>query len=176
MQKLVAFIFMLLVSTASAGSITAPENWNKVGEAELKVLWFHIYSAALFTPSGKYLNVDVNKPNPLLLELTYKRNISKADLIEETEEQLEMFTESEKIPIWIGQLNQIWPEISKGDQLSFWIDEQGHGNFFYNQSWIGVVTEPEFSNAFINIWLSEKSSYPELAKELRGESTDEELR
>ena len=73
-------------------------------------------------------------------------------------------------------MNQIWPEISKGDQLGFWIDELGHGNFFYNQTWIGAVSEPEFSNAFIKIWLSEKSSYPELAKKLRGESTDEELR
>ena len=176
MSKLVAFIFMLIVSSASAGSITAPDNWNKVGEAELKVLWFHIYSAQLFTPSGKYSNIESKNEGPLLLELTYQRNISKADLIEETEEQIKTFTESEKIPSWIERLNQIWPEISKGDQLGFWIDELGHGNFFYNQTWIGAVSEPEFSNAFIKIWLSEKSSYPELAKKLRGESTDEELR
>ena len=65
--------------------------------------------------------------------------------------------------------------MKKGDQLAFYIDAQGGGHFFFNQKWIGVINEPDFSQAFINIWLSDQSSYPRLAKRLRGELTNEKI-
>ncbi|MGH1460954.1 MAG: chalcone isomerase family protein [Neptuniibacter sp.] len=171
-MQLAAFTFFLLLLPVSSTEVTPPDDWERVGAAELKVLWFKVYKAELFTATGVYDQPEM----PLLLQLTYQRDISKADLIDETEEQLKPFAPGEKVSAWLIQLDQIWPEIRQGDQFSFWVDEQGKGSFFHNQRWIGTLAAPEFSYAFINIWLSEQSNYPELAKKLRGDSRDETIK
>lgn len=168
-MPVIVLVFMLLGSGVACASVGVPSDWEKVGEAELKVLWFRIYDAELFTPNGGFGTME----GPLMLTLNYKRDISKTDLLKETKDQLRLFASDEKIKSWSLKLGRIWPEIKQGDQLSFLIDDNRQGHFFYNQSWIGSITETAFSRAFISIWLSDNSSYPSLAKKLRGEFNDE---
>lgn len=171
-MPVIVLLFTLAFSAVISASVVAPNDWRKVGEAELKVLWFRIYEAELFTPNGSFNTTA----GPLMLRLNYKRNIAKEDLLKETKDQLKAFASDENIEAWALRLKQIWPEIKQGDQLSFLIDGGGQGHFFYNQSWIGRIPEMAFSHAFINIWLSDNSSYPSLAKKLRGEFNDATLR
>lgn len=166
-NKIVFWLLLMVVTSAQA--MTPPQDWKTVGNAHLKVLWFSIYKAELQSPSGEFLGFD----SSLLLSLDYKRNISKKDLIKETRKQIKPFAPQAKLAPWIEQLENIWPDIAKGDQLRFWIDAEGKGHFFYNQNWIGSLDEPGFSAAFIQIWLSPDSSYPKLARKLRGELNDE---
>ncbi|SIS75742.1 chalcone isomerase family protein [Neptunomonas antarctica] len=160
----VFFCALLLCSFAVSGKML-PQNWTRVGEAELSILWFDVYKAELLTPDGFYS--DDNKP--LILNLNYRRNISRKDLLQETRKQIQQFAGTEQVDHWLNKLLQIWPDILKGDQLTFWLDSEGDGHFFYNKGWIGSLKDPAFSSAFIKIWLSDKSNYPDLAKQLRGE-------
>ena len=162
----------LLVIAIPVQAMSPPEHWKSVGQADLKVLWFAIYAAELQSPSGKFLDYGAS----LMLSLDYKRSISKKALIKETRKQIKPFAEQAESDPWLQQLDQLWPDISKGDQLRFWIDAQGNGHFFHNQHWIGSISEPAFSRAFIQIWLSPNSSYPKLARKLRGERNDAQFK
>ncbi len=140
------------------------EVWQLVGQASLTVLWFDVYDARLETLNGKFESVD----KPLRLTLDYKRDIDRDDLLKETTKQLKPFTSVQKRQAWIAQLRGIWPNIRKGDQLIFQSSPSKSG-FIYNGSWIGGVDDSEFTSGFVQIWLSDESEYPRLARQLRGE-------
>lgn len=169
MPNKLALYLLLLVIAMPVQAMTAPQGWKTVGSAHLKVFWFDIYTAELQSPSGEFVSYD----KPLMLSLNYRRNISKKSLLKETRKQIKPFAEPAKLASWMQKLDALWPDIAKGDQLRFWIDTQGKGHFFHNQNWIGSLEEPAFSRAFIQIWLSPDSSYPKLARKLRGELNDE---
>jgi hypothetical protein len=159
-----AFFCLLLFCSVEVLGQTLPQNWKRIGEAELSILWFDVYNAELLSADGRYTGVK----NPLILKLNYHRNISQHDLLKETQKQIEQFARTGQTQQWLAKLSQIWPDIQKGDQLTFWVDQKSTGHFFYNENWIGSLQDPAFSDAFIQIWLSDNSSYPDLAKKLRG--------
>jgi len=138
--------------------------WQQVGQASLHVLWFHIYDARLETASGSFEDYR----QPLRLSLRYKRNIGRDELLAETDKQLKSFATPRQRDTWIRQLQPIWPDIRKGDELIFQSSPQG-GGFYHNGVWRGTIDDPAFAPAFVQIWLSERSEYPRLARQLRGE-------
>lgn len=162
-------LILSLFSPFTLQAMQLPQDWLTVGTADLKVLWFDIYKAELITPSGGFLGLS----SPMMLQILYKRDINRNDLLEETRKQIAPFASSHQIPPWISRLEQIWPDINKGDELVFWIDHKIYGHFFHNREWIGSLDDPQFSQAFIQIWLSDRGSYPNLARKLRGELIDE---
>ncbi|WP_372741043.1 chalcone isomerase family protein [Neptunomonas sp.] len=161
------FFVLLLCSVEVLGQTLPqqlPQHWKRIGEAELSILWFDIYNAELLSPDGRYSGVS----SPLVLKLNYHRNVSQADMLEETQKQIKKFARTDQADGWLTKLSQVWPDIYKGDQLAFWIDHENTGHFFHNEDWVGSLQDPAFSTAFIQIWLSDNSSYPDLAKKLRG--------
>ncbi len=167
LRKLILLICLLAPHSLPAKQL--PQDWVAVGKADLQVLWFDIYQAELSTPDGMFHGLN----NPMLLQIIYKRNISRDELLDETRKQIRTFASSEMIPLWIARLEKIWPQIKKGDELIFWIDQEASGHFYYNREWIGSLNDPQFSHAFIQIWLSDRGDYPNLARKLRGEFKDE---
>jgi len=162
-------ILWMLIGYQSVAAQVVPsiENWQEVGRAELSVLWFDVYDATFYTPSGSFESFT----SPLQLSLDYKRDISKSDLITETDKQFARFNVGKELRAeWLVQLDKIWPDIAKGEQLIFQANQMGKADFFHNQVWIGSVEDPQFSQFFIQIWLSEQGEYPRLAKKLKGQS------
>ena len=47
-------------------------------------------------------------------------------------------------------------------------DDQGNANFYFNDSPVGVIADPQFTQHFFDIWLSANSSFPKLTQELIG--------
>ncbi len=167
MRTKLLLISLILFSAGMAHAVakTLPDNLQLVGQAELKVLWFSIYKARLESPEGRY------EPgiNPLMLTLEYQRDISKQQLLEETESQWQQAGINKKDQKeWLRLLNDIWPDISKHDSLSFYQDKEGFGHFYFNKAYIGSINDGGFSQAFLNIWLSENSDFPQLTKQLTG--------
>ena len=160
---------LVLFSASFTYGQTLPDSWKRVGLADLKVLWFDIYRAELFSSNGQFEGLD----EPLLLKLTYLRDIRKSDLLEETRKQIQPFAMQTSVESWLSQLDEIGVDIKKGDELAFLINSQGVGHFFSKDRWLGAIEDPAFGRAFIQIWLSDQSSYPQLAKQLRGESNYE---
>ena len=138
-----------------------------VGEGQLSVLFWDVYKARLLTHTGQYV-----EGQPLALEFTYLRDFTKDQLIEET---LSQWRELELEPLeqesqWALQLGQIWPDVKEQDRIMFYIDKEGRTRFYFNGNYSGSIRDIEFAKRFAAIWLDEKTSAPDVRKQLLGKN------
>ncbi|MCG8414020.1 MAG: chalcone isomerase family protein [Pseudomonadales bacterium] len=163
MQRLSVFLLSLLFAATLTASPT--QDLNPVGSATLKVLFWTIYDSSLFTPNGIYEGV---KPG-LALQINYRRNISRSDLIDRTRDEwqkLDLYQAG--CEEWLSALEVMWPDLKRGDELVLHVDEDLNSNFFFNDELIGSIKDSKFTENFLAIWLSENSSYPRLRNQLVG--------
>ncbi|MGL4251278.1 MAG: chalcone isomerase family protein [Aeromonas sp.] len=161
-----AALSLLVVSTSEA--VEPP--WQKlrpVGQGEMSWLWFKLYDATLFSDNGHY------RPGqyPQALTLTYARDIEREDLINATAsewQRLGVGSESDR-KRWLEQLTALWPDVREGDKLAFYVDQAGAGHFWWQGKPLGSLVDPQFSEAFLAIWLADNSRDPDLTRRLRGQ-------
>jgi hypothetical protein len=162
MRKLLVFITLLCSLNAAA----MPENIKLVGQGQFSYLFWDLYQAKFYTSDGRWTSYQQSAP--LVLKLTYQRDISKADFIEATVDQWEHLegkvTAQHKD--WAKQLDSLWTDVKKDDQLSCVLMADSTVQFYFNDKLLGAVTDPKFGPAFLDIWLSEKTSAPKLRKQL----------
>ncbi|MGD8171501.1 chalcone isomerase family protein [Vibrio sp. TRT 21S02] len=174
--------FALLIGTnvVSAEATTIGKSpvwheWQVVGTAQLTVFIFDVYSSQLLSPNGKYAASNDISPHPLALEIHYQRNISSQQLIDATEEQWrELGYQSSQIMPWVKTVEGIFPNIEQGQSLTYVTDGRV-GQFFYANGevdlyQIGQIEDEQLNDAFLAIWLSPETEYPELRKQLIGEN------
>lgn len=139
----------------------------KYGEGEMKVLFWQLYKAELFGSKNAYSFDD----KQLALKITYYRDIDKNDLIEATADQWQHIgVTHQNIPMWLDELATIWPNIKKNDMLIVTRNEDNSASFFNNEGLLGTVKDPDFGDAFLNIWLSNKTTRPKLREKLIGDA------
>ncbi len=163
MLRLSCLILTLLLAAASSANVTA--ELNEVGNATLKVMFWTIYDSYLFSKDGVYRGVEPE----LALRIDYRRNIKKDDLIDRTRKEWRkqgVYVDSSET--WLQQLDTFWPDIKRGDQIVLRVNAELASEFFFNGELIGSVVDPIFTQRFLSIWLSEKSSYPHLRNQLVG--------
>ncbi len=145
---------------------TAPaatfDHYQTVGEGKYSYWFWDLYQARLATPSGKF--IDYQKSVPLLLELRYLRDISKTEFVDATVEQwrVQAGAVQKQHKLWAGELTTLWRDVKKGDMLSAELHNDGLISFYYNQQPLGKTKDPQLGPAFFDIWLSEKTTAPEL--------------
>ncbi len=164
------------VNSNSGISNTADwHQWQTVGEAKFTWFIFDIYTSRLKTPDGEYeVTADVS-PHPFALEINYQRDITKQQLLDVTDEQWQKlgFDKSNRQQ-WISELSTIFPDIKKGDALTYLTDGKT-GQLIYRQAGqerhqtLGHVKEERLNDAFVSIWLSPKTEYPQLREQLIGQ-------
>ena len=148
----------------TADMALATDVWPLVGEARLKVLIWEVYDSALFTPSGRWQG-----DAPYQLSLHYLRNIPAAKLVEETEKAWrEQGRNHPRLNEWLGLLGDLWPDITKGDNLVFGLNALGKSAFWFNGSPLGSIEDRDFGPLFGGIWLDPDSPRPELRAQLIG--------
>ncbi len=162
--------FAPLKTTEKAEQLIDRKNFKVIGQTTFTVLFWDIYSSQLLTSSGNYpAKID----DELLFDINYLADISSEDLIKRTIEQWQHLGVPEAIyQSYLPQLKQMWPNIKDGDSLSLLV-EQGSSHFYFNERYLGVIDETEFSEIFLSIWLSENTSQPELRDELLGQVAGE---
>lgn len=156
-------VYLFLVNSALA----CGQDFKKVGGSSLNVWFWHVYDIELKTADGIY------KPEqyPLELELTYKRDIDKDDLVKETQSQWERFDlDSETQDRWLATLSEIWPNVEENDQIRFTVCEDQKTQFFFNGQPIGEIADIEFGKFFSLIWLDSKGPFPKLTSQLIGQT------
>ena len=163
--SLILTLSLSLIPTASSAS----PSFQIVGQATLKVLFWKIYTATLKTDTGNYSD----QTKSFELELIYHRSIERSDLISETEKQWQRLgVESQQYGPWLSQLEGIWPDIKKGDNLTLTVINST-SSFSYNGEVIGQIEDTQFGTTFSAIWLSESAEYPRLRNQLIGANKDE---
>jgi len=58
--------------------------------------------------------------------------------------------------------------MKRGDQIVLRVNAELASEFFFNGELVGSIVDPIFTQRFLSIWLSEKSSYPDLRDQLVG--------
>lgn len=139
-----------------------------VGQGEMNWLWFKLYDATFYSHNGRYQPGDY----PQALTLTYARAIARQDLLSATADEwqrLGLGSETQRQQ-WLHQLAGFWPDVAAGDRLTFYIDAEGKGHFWWQDKPLGTLADPQFSAAFLAIWLADNSRDPALTRRLRGQS------
>ena len=153
---------MVVFSIPVYGEIDHLEAQLLVGEAKLNFFLWPVYEARLFSNTEDFTYPD---SLPFTLALTYKRTITKQNLLDETLHQWEAMNiiPEEK---WLKFLDETLPDVSKNDEISMHVNSDWESAFYFNGEMIGVLDEIDFSKAFAAIWLSEQSTRPEFRNDL----------
>jgi hypothetical protein len=165
---------LMFMSASFAASASLPKEVAKnvpnaavVGQDMFTYYFFDVYEATLFAPQGKY-----DKDKPLALTLKYQRSLDGKKIAERSidEMQKQASLDSEKSKRWLQDMINIFPDVSEGDVITGVATEEGNALFFYNGKEAGEVKDPEFTQKFFDIWLSEDTSEPKFRKALLGKN------
>ena len=173
-RSIILLLSFCACSAFPLSTVSSWREWPKVGSADLSVLFFDVYSSELYTPNGEYILEEDITPHPLALSITYKREISKAALVDATVEQwTKLGYDQALIPNWRESIADIFPDVSEGHNLTY-VTNGVNGSFFYSPAdnehsrLIGAVEDEKLNDAFLAIWLSPKTEYPKLREGLIG--------
>lgn len=181
MHKFVILILLIVFSqhNVSAKQITDTQEWSvdlsqtlekntfkPIGNTVFSFLFWDLYKSKLLTTSKQFpLKSEDDK---LLYEIEYFKTISAKSLIEKTVEQWQhLGYEASRYESYLNELQRIWPDIKSGDALTLMMDNTSSA-FYHNKRLVGVIRDTNFGPLFLDIWLSEKTSEPELRQELLG--------
>lgn len=175
MKSLLALLFTVMFSmvanpTAASELLESRQKLIKSGEGEMNYLFWTIYRAELYIESLPFEENSL----PKVLKIEYFRDIESEDLVDATTAQwLHIGIDDASISKWAMLLSGMWPDISEGDELILYVSENGESTFYAGEDGfavkkLGEVNDTDFGPAFLNIWLSEKTSEPELRAKLLG--------
>lgn len=161
---LLSFITAVLFSNLAYADLTA--QLKTVGRGDMSWLFMDIYQVSLHSADGRY----VHQKYPQALKIRYQRSFKKEWLIKATaKEWQKMNIDSQQYEPWLAQFFSLWPDVKQADTLTFLVTKNGQGAFYHNNFLLGDIKNPDLSSAFLDIWLSKKTSEPELRKQLIGE-------
>ena len=130
--------------------ILLTNGWPMVGETRLKVLFWELYDAQLFTPSGTWCGGP-----PYQLSLTYLRQGRTEQLVKRVADAWRrQGLDHPNRADWLAQLNNIWPDVSTSDNLVFILTATGKSGFWLNEDFLGGIDDQDFGPMFGDIWLA----------------------
>jgi len=159
------FIFFpVALSEAASNNALDKQGLSLIGKADFSVLFWRVYKSRLYSPDGKFAGITPE----ILFEITYQRDISQKELIDNTIEQWQkMGVTSEEFNHYIPQLKHIWPSVTEGDSLALKVNDRS-SDFYFNNQLIGSIIDEEFAELFLGIWLSAKTTRPDFRQKLLG--------
>ena len=165
--SLVLALFSTQLMAAENCPIPNQVQFEQVGKTRLKVLFWSVYDADLWTDSGTYQQFERR-----VLRLNYLRDIAADDLVDTTADEwrrlgIEVTAEHQQ---WLTELRTMWPDVKKGDCIMLVEDEQGHTEFYNAKGSLGRIESDLFTDHFLAIWLAENSRFDDERKQLIGVS------
>jgi hypothetical protein len=147
------------------------EQARLVGQAKYTYWGFDVYHARLWSDSN--LQTDSWQQNRFALELIYLRDFEGKSIakrsIDEINKQKDL--DPPKIREWLNALENLFPNVKKNQSLTgLYIPNYGV-KFYHMNQLIGEIKDLELSKSFFDIWFSNKTSAPELRKELFKETS-----
>ena len=163
--------------SAEAAADTRPEvkaalpQAQLMGKTRLTVFGFQVYDARLWAAPGfgsvSYLN------QPLALELSYLRDFKALDIAERSIKEMRRsatISEAQEAR-WLADMQRVVPDVKKGDRI-LGIHKPGiSADFWVNGKPVGEIADAEFARLFFGIWLSPKTSEPQMRSRLLGSAS-----
>lgn len=156
-------LIMLLLVGNFAVAAESFKSLPKVGNHSFAWMFWDVYDITLYAADGEY---DLAKP--YALELKYKMKLEGEDIADRSVEEMRMQDAASEVKLakWHTQMKDIFPNVEDGDVLVGYANADGATVFYYNDKEIGAVRDSEFTRAFFDIWLSEKTTEPKMRKKL----------
>ena len=172
-RTMLAVAFSLLTASAAASAQTLPPvvaqelpGLSARGEGTMRFFGLKVYDVRLWTMMKPFAHHE-----PFALELVYDMSLKGRDIAERSVKEMrgQGHTDEEKLKRWGEQMAKVFPDIKKGDAL-IGVSIPGKEARFYNrEKFIATIADAEFAKAFFDIWLSEKTSAPQVRVKLLGE-------
>lgn len=158
-MRVVLLVSLLLPLFATA-------NLTTVGQGTYRYLFWHLYDARLATATGQF--TDYESSTPLLLELTYQREIARDAILSATIEQWQHLQRGDKAlrTQWAAQLQPLLRDVKAGDSLSALLNKDMTVTFYFNGEQTGQLAQPQLAEAFFDIWLHPDTSATKLRRAL----------
>ena len=138
------------------------------GQGQLRFLGLLVYDIRLW--SSLQLRADDPMRTEAALEIEYARRF-KGPLIAErslAEMQRVGAVSASDSEHWLRQMKQLFPDVETGDRITC-VHRPGRGaRFHVNGRLAGEVRDAEFARLFFGIWLSTRTSEPQLRTALLG--------
>lgn len=153
---------------ASSAGDTRPElgallpQSRLIGKGRLTFWGFQVYDARLWALPG--FKPDTLAVQPFALELSYLRGFDSQVVAERSiaEMRRSASISDAQAKAWIDDMMRALPDVKKGDRV-LGLHRPGVGaQFFMNGKPTGEIRDAEFARLFFGIWLSPKTSEPEL--------------
>jgi hypothetical protein len=162
MKTIIIIFFFCLISSLVSGETT---NLPLRGQGNYKWLFLKIYEVKLWGEKAEDLY-----SRPLVLELKYNRSLKGKDIAAQSVKELVNAGNSKiEMEQWMPKLLEIFPDVKKGDTIQADYNPENGVTFHLNSSKeLGRLTDLSFSKKFLDIWLGEKTSDPELRNQLLG--------
>ncbi len=167
MLNVILCALVLVPGLASAqGAVSRyVENPQTVGKARLSVLFWDVYDATLYAPKGEYA-----AGKNFALTLHYLMEFKGDEIAERSVEEMRKqgFADEMKLAAWYSQMKAIFPDVKKGSVITGIYQPNKPTPFYADGVKLGEIQDAEFGRHFFDIWLSEKSSEPEIRRKLLG--------
>ena len=169
MRKKVSYLLILL-SVISFNSYSSEKilkdylgDYYQLGTAKLSIFFIDIYDIKLFSKTKSY-----SKDEPFAIEINYLKDVESTQIVDSSINEIKRISKpsSDELENYRSILASLFPNINSGDQLIGIKTANGDGVFFYNMKLIGKITDEKLVGSFFDIWLSEKTSHPELREKL----------
>jgi len=140
------------------------------GQGSLRFLGLHVYDIRLWTPAP--LRGDDPLRVESALEIEYARRLKGPSIAERSLTEMQRLGEfsdgdGER---WLARMKQLFPDVQAGDRITG-VFRPGEGaRFHVNGRFVGEVRDAAFARLFFGIWLSPRTSEPQLRSALLGSS------
>jgi hypothetical protein len=160
------------VQPVTAGADLRPElkdllpQHRLVGKTRLTIWGFQVYDVRLWSQPG--VKADQIPARAFALELDYLRDFSNTDIAERSIKEMRRSASipDEQAKIWTSEMLRVLPSVKKGDRI-MGLHQPGEGALFLvNGKPSGEIRDSEFARLFFGIWLSPKTSEPQMRSEL----------
>lgn len=140
---------------------------NLIGKAELKYFGLKVYDINLWCEKPQFSYAE-----KFAIQIHYNMNFSKEDLAKRSIKEIErnhILSTSEQNKYYQKFL-EIFSDIKKGDEkLAIFIPQKGV-ELYHNNQLIGKISDQKLARLFVDIWLDERGSFPQVTKKLLGKN------
>ncbi|AOE85502.1 chalcone isomerase family protein [Pseudomonas sp. TCU-HL1] len=140
---------------------------RSVGTGQFKWFGFAVYEARLWSR-----DVSPTLDQPFALELTYRRELKRDDLVEISLEEMRRLGGKElnpkRLARWEYEMRQAFVDVVPGQSITgLYLPDRGC-RFYVDGQLSREVADPDFARAFFAIWLDPRTRNPELRRRLLG--------
>ena len=138
-----------------------------VGQGKYTFWGLDIYQARLWTESNGF-QPDNWQQSRFALELTYLRDVEGKAIARRSIDEISKQYNLPKVKAvsWQNVLENLFPNIKKLQTLTGLYTPNDGAKFFHDYRLIGEIKDAELTKNFFDIWLSNKTSAPELRNKL----------